>query len=64
MKLVRKGGLICIDNVLFFGRVWDENDVDKITPYIREFNEKLLKDKRIDLVMLPVSDGMTICRIV
>eukprot|EP01080_Neovahlkampfia_damariscottae_P009132 gene9132-1221_t len=64
LKLVRKGGLICIDNVLFFGRVWDENDNDKITPYIREFNEKLLKDKRVEIVMLPISDGMTICRIV
>lgn len=61
MKLVRKGGVIAIDNVFFFGRTWDKDDTDKNTPYIREFNEKLQKDDRVELTTLPISDGLTLC---
>ena len=41
-----------------------QNDTDKTTPFIREFNLKLKDDKRIDQIMLPMSDGITLCRVI
>lgn len=59
-KLVRPGGLIAIDNVLWAGRVADPQDQDKITNTIRAFNETLAKDQRVTLSLLPIADGLTL----
>lgn len=62
LKLVRTGGLIAIDNVLWYGRVADATVTDKRTQKIRALNQKLFEDKRIDLSLLPVGDGLTLAR--
>lgn len=61
--LVRTGGLILIDNVLWNGNVIDEEIDDENTLAIRAFNERLTKDERFDRVMLAVSDGLTLLRV-
>src|SRR5580700_7182866 len=60
LVLVRPGGLIAIDNVLWYGRVIDRAAQDDDTRAIRAFNEKLHGDQRIWLSMLPVRDGLTL----
>jgi len=60
LKLIKSGGLIVIDNVLWGGSVIDQDNQSSATQAIRSFNRKLKSDSRIDLVMLPVADGMTI----
>ncbi|CAD6266172.1 unnamed protein product [Miscanthus lutarioriparius] len=62
LKLVRVGGLIVMDNVLWYGRVADPLVDDPKTISIRNFNKKVLEDKRVDISMVPIGDGMTICR--
>ncbi len=61
--LVRPGGLILIDNVLWNGNVIDESVDDENTRAIRAFNARLTKDERFDRVMLPISDGLTLLRV-
>lgn len=63
MKLVRPGGLIMIDNVLWYGKVADEAVDDKVTKSLRQLNAALLKDPRIDFCIIPVGDGVGMCRI-
>lgn len=60
LELLRPGGLIMVDNVLWSGRVADdrENDVDTVA--LRAFNKKLHADSRVTLSMLPLSDGVTL----
>ena len=60
LVLVRAGGLIAIDNVLWYGKVIDPSVKDEDTVAIRAFNEKLLADDRVWLSMLPVRDGLTL----
>jgi predicted O-methyltransferase YrrM len=60
LVLVRPGGLIAIDNVLWYGRVIDPAADDPDTLAIRAFNEKLHHDDRIWVSMLPVRDGLTL----
>jgi len=62
LQLVRPGGTIAIDNVLWSGRVADREDTDKRTEAIRAFNAKLHRDDRIDLSLLPIADGLTLAR--
>lgn len=62
LKLCRSGGLIAVDNVLWFGSVIDENKQDKDTLAIREFNRKLSCDERIDISLVPIGDGLTLAR--
>ncbi|CAA0814989.1 S-adenosyl-L-methionine-dependent methyltransferases superfamily protein [Striga hermonthica] len=62
LQLVRVGGLIVIDNVLWHGRVADPLVNDAKTLSIRNFNRKLMKDDRVSVSMVPIGDGMTICR--
>ncbi len=59
---MRSGGLILIDNVLWNGAVADSKIQSADTRAIRELNDFLVTDDRVDMVMLPVSDGLTICR--
>jgi caffeoyl-CoA O-methyltransferase len=60
LVLVRPGGLIAIDNVLWSGRVLDESVNDEDTKALRAFNEKLQGDDRVWLTMLAVRDGLTL----
>ncbi|ATX80908.1 putative O-methyltransferase YrrM [Mariprofundus ferrinatatus] len=60
LKLIRPGGLIVIDNVLWGGSVIDEQDHSAATEAIRIFNSKLKVDARVDLSMLPIADGVTL----
>jgi predicted O-methyltransferase YrrM len=62
MKLVRTGGLIVVDNVLWSGRVIDPKVDDVDTASIRVFNRALLEDERIDLSLVPIADGLTLAR--
>lgn len=62
LKLVRPGGVIAIDNVLWYGKVADESVNDKTTLALRELNDFLVTDERVDLSMLPLRDGLTLCR--
>ena len=63
LKLVDKGGLIIIDNVLWHGEVVDKNNLDKYTVNIREFNSHVSNDKRVEQIIVPLGDGMTVCRV-
>ena len=63
IELLKKGGLIIIDNVLWHGDVADENNHDKFTLYIREFNRLVSEDKRVEQIIIPLGDGMTVCRL-
>ena len=63
LGLINQGGLIIIDNVLWHGEVVDEKNDDKFTINIREFNEFVSEDKRVEQIILPLGDGMTICRV-
>ncbi|RLA21330.1 MAG: SAM-dependent methyltransferase [Gammaproteobacteria bacterium] len=59
LLLVRKGGLILIDNTLWNGAVCDLNNQSPATRSIREFNRKIVTDERILLSQLPLGDGLT-----
>jgi len=61
VPLVRQGGLIVVDNVLWSGRVLDPQE--KSDFHIVEFNEHALKDDRVEVVMLPVRDGLLLARV-
>ena len=63
LEQVNKGGLIIIDNVLWHGEVADEDNLDKYTVNIREFNTYVSKDKRVEQIIVPLGDGMTVCRV-
>ncbi len=63
LKLMDKGGLIIIDNVLWHGEVADEDNLDKYTVNIREFNDHVSNDKRVEQIIIPLGDGMTVCRV-
>ena len=63
LKLINKGGLIIIDNVLWHGEVADENNLDKYTVNIREFNSHVSNDNRVEQIIVPLGDGMTVCRV-
>jgi predicted O-methyltransferase YrrM len=60
LELLRPGGLIMVDNVLWSGRVLDVSDRTPDTEAVRAFNKKLLADSRVALSMLPVGDGVTL----
>ena len=63
LRLVRPGGLICIDNVLWSGRVADPSDTDPSTEAIRALNDAIAIDERVDVATVPIADGLTIARI-
>ena len=60
LQLVRPGGLIAVDNVLWHGRVLDEARQDDDTNAIREINQKLGRDERVDISLVPIGDGVTL----
>lgn len=62
LVLVRHGGLILFDNVLWSGRVLEENPDSVDTRAIQALNRTLKRDQRLDLSLLPLGDGLTLCR--
>ena len=62
IQLIKKGGLIIIDNVLWHGEVADKNNNEKFTNIIREFNTHVKNDNRVEQIILPIGDGLTVCR--
>ena len=62
LNLVQRKGLIIFDNVLWHGDVAKKNITDKQTELIRKFNIYIKNDKRIEKIILPIGDGLTICR--
>ena len=60
--MVRTNGLIIIDNVLWHGEVADENNNKKLTKIIRDFNIHVKNDTRTDQIIVPLGDGLTVCR--
>ncbi|MDA9569020.1 class I SAM-dependent methyltransferase [Candidatus Pelagibacter sp.] len=63
LSLLNKGGLIIVDNVLWHGEVADEDNLDKFTVNIRDFNTYVANDKRVEQIIVPLGDGMTVCRV-
>jgi caffeoyl-CoA O-methyltransferase len=59
---VRSGGFILIDNVLWSGKVFDENINDKVTVSVRDFNKKVHQDDRVENVLFPIRDGLMVLR--
>jgi caffeoyl-CoA O-methyltransferase len=59
---LRRNGLILFDNVFWMGQVVDATDTSEDTVALRALNDALAQDKRVDAVMLPISDGLTIVR--
>lgn len=59
---LRPGGVILVDNVLWLGRVADDSAQDEQTRAIRDFNARAAADPRVECVMLPIADGLTLLR--
>ena len=62
LDLIEKNGLIIVDNVLWHGEVVDTQKQDKLTTVIREFNTYVNRDRRTENLIIPVGDGLTVCR--
>lgn len=62
LALIRPGGLIAVDNVLWDGAVADSSITDPDTEAIRAFNKKIHPDARVDLSLVPIADGLTLAR--
>lgn len=62
LKLLRSGGLLLVDNVLWSGRVLGHLVTDDDTRAIKSLNQKIQQDQRVDMAMLPLADGLTIAR--
>ncbi len=62
LKLLREGGLILIDNVLWGGDVADPSKKDADTEALRALNAKIVKDPRVEICMTPICDGLTMAR--
>lgn len=60
LTLLRSGGVVAIDNVLWFGSVADPENTDNRAIAIREFNQQLYQDSRVEISMLPLADGLTL----
>ena len=62
LDLIEKNGLIIVDNVLWHGEVVDVKKQDNLTTIIREFNSYINQDKRAENIIIPIGDGLTVCR--
>jgi predicted O-methyltransferase YrrM len=62
LGLLRTGGAVLYDNVLWSGKVADPSDDSASTRAIRRLNETIASDDRVDVSMVPIGDGLTICR--
>ena len=62
LDLINVNGLIVIDNVLWHGDVIDEKNNNNLTKSIREFNIYINNDRRTENLIIPIGDGLTVCR--
>ena len=62
LNLINKNALIIFDNVLWHGDVSKKNVIDKHTNIMREFNKYIKDDNKVEKVILPLGDGLTVCR--
>lgn len=62
LSLLRVGGLLLIDNVLWAGKVADPAITDADTMAFKNLNAKIATDERVDRCMVPIGDGVTLCR--
>jgi caffeoyl-CoA O-methyltransferase len=62
IDLIKKDGLIIIDNVLWRGEVANKNNNENLTNIIRDFNNYVKNDKKTEQIIVPLGDGLTICR--
>lgn len=62
LKLVRRGGLIAVDNVLWSGEVANPKAKDALTVALRRFNDRVHRDPRVELALLSVADGVSLIR--
>ena len=62
LDLLNTNGLIIIDNVLWYGEVSDKDNKSKFTINIKNFNNYVSNDKRVEKIIVPLGDGMTLCR--
>jgi len=62
LKLLRPGGLLVLDNCLWYGRVADPMAQDEYTLALKDLNDKILTDARVSACIVPVGDGMVVCR--
>lgn len=57
---VRRGGVIAVDNVLWSGRVTEAAPTEASAVALKEFNDRVVRDERVDVVMLPLGDGVSV----
>lgn len=62
LQLLRPNGLLAIDNTLWGGSVIDKNNKDESTIAIREFNQFVHRDQRVDISLIPIGDGLTLAQ--
>ena len=62
LNILNNNGIIVVDNVLWYGDVADENKNDRLTLKIREFNKFIKDDNRVESLILPIGDGLSVCR--
>ena len=62
LNILDNDGIIVVDNVLWYGDVADQNKNDKLTLKIREFNKFINDDNRVESLILPIGDGLSVCR--
>lgn len=62
LKLLRPGGLVAIDNVLWSGKVADPSDSSADTKALRALNDKIVRDQRVTMCLVPIGDGLTLAK--
>lgn len=62
LSIINKSGVIIVDNVLWYGDVADSNKKDRLTVKIREFNSFVKNNKIVENLILPIGDGLSVCR--
>ena len=62
LNILNNNGIIVVDNVLWYGDVADQNKNDRLTLKIREFNKFVKDDNRVESLILPIGDGLSVCR--
>ena len=62
LKITNKNGFIIVDNVLWYGDVANRQKKDRLTTKIREFNSFIKKNNKVESVILPIGDGLSVCR--
>lgn len=62
---MKPGGIILFDNVLWSGKVLETSTgTDRVTEILNRFNQDLPKDDRVQTLLLPIRDGLTVCRVI